>query len=164
MLSTEIMNKAHKLLKALRSRDLKLSVAESCTGGLIASVLTEIPGISEVFERGYVTYSNESKIELLTVPTYYINEFGAVSFQTAVAMAEGALLMSRANISISVTGIAGPEGGTDEKPVGTVFIASSMQGSDTIHEQHLYAGSRHAIREKSVEACIDMLLKRLGAS
>lgn len=163
MYTPEITQKSHQLLKVLRSREIKLSAAESCTGGLFSAAMTEIPGASEIFERGYVTYSNDAKIELLTVPTFFIEDFGAVSRETAIAMAEGALLMSKAQISIAITGLAGPEGGTDNKPVGTVFIASAYKDHESIYEEHIFSGGRHKIRLQSVEAAMDMLLRRLEA-
>jgi nicotinamide-nucleotide amidase len=161
MFSAGVMNKSHQLLKALRSRKLKICSAESCTGGLFSVALTEIPGSSDVFERGFVTYSNESKIELLTVPTFFIDDFGAVSRETAVAMAEGALLLSKAHISISITGIAGPDGGTEDKPVGTVFIACALRDNRTIYEHHLFSGSRHTIRLDAVDESLNLLLRRI---
>jgi nicotinamide-nucleotide amidase len=161
MFSAEITNKSHQLLKTLRARKLKICSAESCTGGLFSVALTEIPGSSDVFERGFVTYSNESKIELLTVPTFFIDDFGAVSRETAVAMAEGALLLSKAQISISITGVAGPDGGTEDKPVGTVFIACAYKDKKTIYEQYLLSGSRHTIRAHAVEVALDMVLRRV---
>jgi PncC family amidohydrolase len=159
--SPQVIEKAHKLQKLLASRQMKLVAAESCTGGLFSAAMTEIPGASEVFERGFVTYSNESKIELLTVPTFYIEDFGAVSRETAVAMAEGALLLSKAHISVAITGLAGPDGGTEEKPVGTVFISSSVKGGSTEYEQHIFTGARSSIRFHAVEAAIDVLLRRI---
>ncbi len=161
MFSSEITNKAHQLLKSLRNRGIKLATAESCTGGLASVAITELPGSSEIFDRGFVTYSNESKIELLTVPTYFIDDFGAISMETAMAMAEGALLMSKADISVSITGIAGPDGGSDEKPVGTVFIATAFKGKKSNYQQHLFTGNRHSIRLQAVESAFDMLLKRI---
>jgi len=161
MFSENITNQTHTLIKALKERHMKLSAAESCTGGLLCAAITEIPGSSNVFDRGYVTYSNDAKIELLTVPTFYITDFGAVSYQTAIAMAEGALLMSKANISISITGVAGPEGGTEDKPVGTVFLACALDGKETKFEQHMFSGSRRSVRLKTVEAAMNMLLRRL---
>lgn len=117
-----------KTLQKLRDKGLKLALAESCTGGVIASTITEIAGSSDVFDRGYVTYSNQSKMDLLNVSEKTLEEHGAVSGQTALEMAQGALKNANLNsasadIAISVTGIAGPSGGTDEKPVGLVFIA-----------------------------------------
>lgn len=161
MFPASITTKSHQLIKQLRSRGLKLVTAESCTGGLLSGAITEIPNCSDVFERGYVTYSNESKIELLTVPTFFIEDYGAVSRETAIAMAEGALLMSRANISLSITGVAGPDGGTEEKPVGTIYLASAFNGHETMYEHHIYSGSRHSIREQCVECALDILLRRV---
>lgn len=160
MFSPEIINKSHRLLKALENKGLKLAAAESCTGGLFSVAMTEIPGSSDVFERGFITYSNESKIELLTVPTFYINDYGAVSREVATAMAEGALLLSKADVSVAITGTAGPDGGTTSKPVGTVFIASSTNGGDTAYEQHTFSGGRHAIRLQAVEMSLNILLGR----
>ena len=161
MLPSELIAKTHELSKALRKKKLRLATAESCTGGLISMAMTEIPGASDVFERGFVTYSNESKIELLTVPTFYIEEYGAVSMEAAIAMAEGALLMSKADISVSVTGCAGPDGGTAEKPTGTVFIGCAIKNHSTVYERFLFSGNRHAIRIKSTEAAFNLLLKCL---
>ncbi len=131
MFSKEITVKVQKLSKLLRRSKKMMCCAESCTGGLVASAMTSVEGASDIFERGYVTYSNAAKIELLTVPTYFIEQYGAVSRETAIAMAEGALLMSRADISVALTGIAGPTGGTSEKPEGTIFMASSGRGENS---------------------------------
>ncbi|MCE3232642.1 MAG: CinA-like protein [Rickettsiaceae bacterium] len=161
MFSSVITKKSEQLLKALRNKKLKISTAESCTGGLLSVALTEIPGSSEVFERGFVTYSNESKIELLTVPTFFIDEFGAVSRETAIAMAEGTLLMSKAQIGISITGVAGPDGGTETKPVGTVFIACAYKDQNTIYAHHVFKGDRSSIRQQTVEAALDFVLRRM---
>jgi nicotinamide-nucleotide amidase len=118
-----LVEQAEKLLSAARERKLKLATAESCTGGLIAAALTEIPGSSDVFERGFVTYSNEAKIDLLGVAKELIARHGAVSEAAVEAMALGALENSRAHLALAVSGIAGPEGGSADKPVGTVYFA-----------------------------------------
>ncbi|MCW2274347.1 nicotinamide-nucleotide amidohydrolase family protein [Rhodoblastus acidophilus] len=118
-----LVEQSEKLLAAARERKLKLATAESCTGGLIAAALTEIPGSSDVFERGFVTYSNEAKIDLLGVAKELIARHGAVSEAAVEAMALGALENSRAHLALAVSGIAGPEGGSADKPVGTVFFA-----------------------------------------
>jgi nicotinamide-nucleotide amidase len=118
-----LVEQAEKLLAAARERKLKLATAESCTGGLIAAALTEIPGSSDVFERGFVTYSNEAKIDLLGVAKELIARHGAVSEAAAEAMALGALENSRAHLALAVSGIAGPDGGSADKPVGTVYFA-----------------------------------------
>ncbi len=153
---------ASQLFLTLKDRKVRIVTAESCTGGLIAATITDIPGASEVFERGFVTYSNISKIELLTVPTFYIEKFGAVSMEVATAMAEGALLISKAEISISVTGCAGPGGGTEEKPVGTVFIGLAGHGRQTIYEKFLFEGNRQEIRLQSAIAVIEMALNSIS--
>lgn len=160
MFAKKITDKSLKLLNTLKEKKYKICTAESCTAGLISAALTDIPGASDAFERGYSTYSNESKIELLTVPTFYIEDYGSVSMETAIAMAEGALLMSKANLSIAVTGVAGPDGGTEDKPVGTVYIATAYNNEETLYERHLFSGSRQDIRMQTVEAALDMALQR----
>ncbi|MBW2646018.1 MAG: CinA family protein [Deltaproteobacteria bacterium] len=140
---------AHILL----SQKLTIAVAESCTGGLIASRLTNISGSSAFFERGAVTYSNLSKTEMLGVPKEVIETYGAVSEQTAKAMAEGIRTRSRTDLGLSVTGIAGPTGGTPGKPVGTVFIAlASDKGTEC--QQHFFQGDRSAIRWEVSETAL----------
>ena len=161
MFSREIIEKVRLLSRILQRNGQKISSAESCTGGLFAAAMTDLPGSSEIFERGFVTYSNESKIELLTVPTFFIEDFGAVSKQTAMAMAEGALLISKADIAISVTGIAGPDGGSDEKPVGTVFIGFAAKNKKTFFKEFSFTGSRNSIRNESVNQMLDILLENV---
>lgn len=162
MFPATLTTKCHEILKLLKKRQLRLVTAESCTGGLISAAITEIPGASSVFERGYITYSNEAKIELLTVPTFFIEEYGSVSLEVAIAMAEGALLMSKADIGISITGCAGPDGGSETKPVGTVFIGLAAKGVDTICERFHFTGSRHQIRLASTEAALNLIIKQLS--
>jgi nicotinamide-nucleotide amidase len=159
MLPTKLIDKSISLLELLRKKKLRLATAESCTGGLIAMAITEIPGASEVFERGFITYSNDAKIDLLTVPTFYIEDYDAVSKEVAIAMAEGALLMSRADVSVSVTGSAGPSGGTEEKPLGTVFIGCAMKNRETLYEQFSFQGNRHEIRLQAAEAAFNIIEK-----
>lgn len=161
MFPGEVTTKAHEVLKKMRQGSVKLTTAESCTGGLVSALLTDIPGASDVVERGFVTYSNDAKIELLTVPTFYIEQFGAVSMEVATAMAEGALLFSKANISVAITGIAGPEGGTDEKPIGMVFIATAYQGHKTEYERFIFSGNRHSIRMQATFEALNQVSKRL---
>lgn len=163
MLPSQLIDKSKELLTALKSKKMRLATAESCTGGLISTALTEIPGASAVFERGFVTYSNESKIELLTVPTFYIEEFGAVSMEVSVAMAEGALLMSKADISFSVTGIAGPDGGTEEKPIGTVFIGCAAKNKNTVFKKFTFNGNRDEIRTQAAIEAMNLALKCLNS-
>lgn len=163
MLPSQLIDKSNEAIRTLLKNKMRLATAESCTGGLISMAITEVPGASEVFERGFVTYSNESKIDLLTVPTFYIEDYGSVSMEVAVAMAEGALLMSKADISISVTGIAGPDGGTAEKPIGTVFIGCAVKNKETTFEQFAFSGDRNSIRLQAAEAALNLAIKRLGA-
>lgn len=122
MFATERMAQAEQLLAALRARSLRLATAESCTGGLIAALMTEIPGASDVFERGFVTYSNAAKIGDLGVDYDLLARHGAVSAEVAAAMAQGALRSSAADVAVAVTGVAGPGGGSPQKPVGLVYI------------------------------------------
>jgi nicotinamide-nucleotide amidase len=153
--SPELLQQAEMLLQQYRERGWKIATAESCTGGLIAALLTEIPGSSDVFERGFVTYSNESKQELLGVPETLIRTHGAVSEEVARAMAEGALKHSRADVAISVTGIAGPGGGSKEKPVGTVFMGLT-HADDTQVSAYRFDGTRPQVRLRSVFAAISL--------
>jgi nicotinamide-nucleotide amidase len=153
-----LVDEAATLLDLLRARKLKLATAESCTGGLIAAILTEVPGSSDVFERGFVTYSNEAKAEMLGVPAALIKEHGAVSEEVARAMAEGALRNSRADIAVSVTGVAGPDGGSAEKPVGLVHLAAARRGREPIHREKRFGDlGRRGIRFASVVEAFAMM-------
>ena len=125
-----LVEAAQRVVEANRAAGRTLAVAESCTGGLIAAAITEIPGSSEVLEAGFVTYSNESKVQLLGVSEDVVETFGAVSVATAWAMAQGALAKSRADVAVAITGIAGPAGGSDRKPVGTVIFARARRGAN----------------------------------
>lgn len=141
------MDSAHLVLSDLRTKQLRLATAESCTGGLICGLLTEIPGASDVLERGFVTYSNEAKIEQLGVPAGVIEKHGAVSAAVASAMAGGALIRSHAHIAVSVTGIAGPGGGSAQKPVGLVYMATARHGSEPVAHRFTFADQgRESIR------------------
>jgi len=141
-----------------------LAIAESCTGGLVAATLTEIPNSSDVVERGFVTYSNAAKEDLLGLSHGILQTHGAVSEPVARAMADGALgRNSKADLSVSITGIAGPGGGTPTKPVGLVFIAVSQRGGDTICERHVFPGDRRAVRLASVERALALLLDKAAA-
>ncbi len=153
-----LVDRAAALEARCRDRGLKLANAESCTGGLLSALLTEIPGSSAVFERGFVVYSNQAKQETLGVSEDVLAEQGAVSEATARAMALGALAHSNADIAVSVTGIAGPDGGTAEKPVGLVHFACARRGAPTVAlERRFGALSRSAIRLASVEAALGLL-------
>lgn len=149
------------LARELLDRHWLCVTAESCTGGGIAKALTELAGSSRWFERGFVTYSNEAKQDMLGVSTGTIDRHGAVSEQTAREMSEGALRHGRAQAAMAVTGIAGPEGGSPDKPVGTVVFAWSIQGTGTSTERLRLDGNRRAVREAAIETAIEGLLVRL---
>ncbi len=148
---------AFDVLTACKRAKIKIATAESCTGGLVAAALTEIPGSSEVVERGFVTYSNEAKIELLAVSPGLILAFGAVSEPVARAMAEGALHRSHADMAVSITGVAGPGGGTVEKPVGLVHFGLARKGRATQTSHRIFGGDRAAIRRFAVEYALTQL-------
>ena len=149
---------AKQVLELCRARGLRVATAESCTGGLVAAALTEIAGSSDVVDRGFVTYSNEAKTELLGVPRSTLKRYGAVSAQTAKVMAAGALKNSHADIAISITGIAGPGGGTKQKPVGLVHFAAARRGGRRIARKRLYGDiGRGRVRQRSVVDALEML-------
>lgn len=154
----ELYDEARALLDELQRHALLVVTAESCTGGLIAALLTEIPGSSGMVERGFVTYSNASKIQLLGVPAEMIDRHGAVSEEVARAMADGALSHTPAHIAISVTGIAGPDGGTAEKPVGLVYLGVAAKGEETLIRECRFGDiGRQAVRLASVREALDLL-------
>ena len=158
MFSPDLLARAENLLTKARASDVRIATAESCTGGLIASLLTEIPGSSDVFGRGFVTYSNKAKEDMLGVPAATLRQHGAVSEAVARIMAEGAIRNSTAQLSVAVTGIAGPGGGTDEKPVGLVHIAAARAGEPTLHREYRFGDiGRSEVRLASVEAALEML-------
>ncbi|WP_310738671.1 CinA family protein [Piscinibacter sp. HJYY11] len=148
------------LAQALRAKGWHLATAESCTGGLIAAACTAIAGSSDWFERGFVTYSNEAKTELIGVPPALIAQHGAVSAEVAQAMAEGALRAARVELAVAVTGIAGPGGATPGKPVGTVWLAVAQHGATTQPVLLQLDGSRSDVREQTVDAALAALLAR----
>ena len=153
----DLLDQAEALLAAYRGAGLTIATAESCTGGLVAGCLTEIAGCSDVFERGFVTYSNAAKTELLGVPAELIATSGAVSAEVAEAMARGALERSRADVAVALTGVAGPGGGTTEKPVGLVYLGAARRGGASRGLRQIYQGDRSAIRLRSVEDALGML-------
>ena len=158
MFSSDILIRAETLLADARAKGLKIATAESCTGGLVAGLLTEIPGSSDVVERGFVTYSNQAKEEMLGVPAAMLRQHGAVSEPVARAMAEGAIRNSTAQLSVAVTGVAGPGGGSDDKPVGLVHIAAARAGEATLHRECRFGDiGRDAVRLASVATALEML-------
>lgn len=150
---------AKKVGQKLLEQKLLLVTAESCTGGWVAEAITSVPGSSEWFERGFVTYTNIAKQEMLGVKASTLEKFGAVSEETAREMAEGALKHSHADIALSVTGIAGPDGGSKEKPVGTVWFGWAGKNFDTIAKLKHFNGDREAIRSQAVEFVLSELLR-----
>jgi nicotinamide-nucleotide amidase len=155
----EVMrSQSEDLLQALRDAKLKIATAESCTGGLIAGLLTEIAGSSDVVERGFVTYSNEAKNECLGVPSGLLETYGAVSEEVARAMAMGAVHRSRANIAVAVTGVAGPGGGSEEKPVGLVHVAVARSRGQVTHKRLLLGDiGRAEVREATVREALSLV-------
>lgn len=154
----DLMDAATLVLDRCAGRGLKVATAESCTGGLVAALLTEIAGSSAVIERGFVTYSNKAKTELLGVPGDILADHGAVSEPVARAMAEGALQKSRANLTVSITGVAGPGGGTPMKPVGTVHFACARENHGLIHRREDFGEiGRAEVRLASVRTALEML-------
>jgi nicotinamide-nucleotide amidase len=155
---------ARAVLEACMQRGIMLATAESCTGGMIAAALTDIAGSSAVVDRGFVTYSNAAKIEMLGVSAATLDSHGAVSAKTALEMAAGTLARSHAGLALSVTGIAGPDGGSPEKPVGLVWFGLARQGSQPIAEQRTFENrGRDFIRRESVRTALEMALKALQA-
>jgi len=162
MFDEETMNLAERVIHANRASGLTVVTAESCTGGLVAGALTEVPGASEVFERGFVTYSNEAKLESLGVNLEILETFGAVSIAVAWAMAQGALKHSNADVAVAITGIAGPDGGSELKPVGMVVFARARRGEDP---DHVVADTkcfgdlgRSEIRRQAMLVALELLL------
>jgi nicotinamide-nucleotide amidase len=157
-IGADIVRQAAEFLSAARDKGELVAVAESCTAGLLAATLTAVPGCSDVFERGFVTYSNAAKSEMLGVPYWLIEKHGAVSEDVARAMAGGALTHSNASLAVAVTGIAGPDGGTPEKPVGLVHFAAGRPEGPMHHERVVFGDlGRAEVRRRSVERALSML-------
>ncbi|MBR6638530.1 MAG: CinA family protein [Lachnospiraceae bacterium] len=149
------------VVEMLLEKQLTITTAESCTGGLIGATLVNVPGVSSVFKEGYITYANESKQKLLGVSEDTLAKYGAVSEQTAREMAEGALKATNADVSIAVTGIAGPDGGTDEKPVGLVYMACAHKGK-TVVRRHVFEGDRLQVRTSTVLYALDLVCRTIS--
>ena len=162
MARTKSGDEASALIAAAKAKEYKIVTAESCTGGLVAAAITAIPGASAVLERGFVTYSNEAKTEMLGVPAELIERRGAVSQEVALAMVDGALKNSRADIAVAVTGIAGPDGGSEHKPVGLVHIAAARRGGARLHEEHRFGDiGRNKVQAESAVAALRLIQKLL---
>ena len=152
---------AREVIDGCKRESLRVATAESCTGGLIAGCLTAVSGASDVLQHGIVTYSNPAKNRFLGVPEKMLEEFGAVSEEVARAMSEGALRAEDTDITVSVTGIAGPGGGSEEKPVGLVHISVARTGFEILHERHVFAGDRNEVRLQTIEAALRLLVRRV---
>ena len=158
MIDKGLRETASRVLEVFRANGLKLATAESCTGGLVAAALTEIAGSSDVVDRGFVTYSNEAKQAMLGVPAATLKRYGAVSAQTAAAMAAGALKNSLADVTVAITGVAGPGGGTKQKPVGLVHFAAASRDGRRIARSRRYGKiGRRRVRERSVAEALQLL-------
>jgi nicotinamide-nucleotide amidase len=155
--SAEILAIAQSVLDACRARGWHLATAESCTGGLVAAALTAIAGSSDVVERGFVTYSNEAKAELLGVPPATIAAYGAVSAETTAAMAQGAVGRAAVDLAVAVTGVAGPGGGSAAKPVGLVFLGLARRDGESRTERHVFSGDRTAVRAAALRRALDLI-------
>jgi nicotinamide-nucleotide amidase len=153
---------AREVGEALKARGMRLATAESCTGGGVGAAVTEIAGSSEWFDRGFITYSNEAKQDMLGVSAETLSRHGAVSEATVTEMASGALARSRAHLTLAISGIAGPGGGTPEKPVGLVWFAWARHASPVETESRIFSGDRHAIREQAVIHALKGVLARSG--
>ena len=154
MVDAELLRRAEALLAAYRARGWRLATAESCTGGLIAATLTAIDGSSDVVECGFVTYSNAAKEAMLGVPAPLIARVGAVSREVAQAMAKGALARSAADVAVAVTGVAGPGGGSAEKPVGLVWLGCARRGRSAETKREVFPGDRTAVRQATVDRAL----------
>jgi nicotinamide-nucleotide amidase len=163
MLADDLRARADKLVATCRDESLTLATAESCTGGLLAGLITTVAGASDVFDRGFVTYSNAAKVECLGVSPELLERVGAVSAEVAAAMAEGTLVHSRADIALSITGIAGPGGGSTEKPVGLVHFGLARRGGpiSTVEKRFGEIG-RDGVRAAALEVALDLLLEAAG--
>ena len=165
-LPPDLVTLARRVIEENRALGRTVALAESCTGGLVAAALTEIPGSSAVLDRGFVTYSNEAKTEVLAVSSDLIDTFGAVSIATAWAMAQGALKKSRADVAVAVSGISGPDGGTPMKPVGTVVFARALRDGETVPDGEMVRFepvSRSAIRIAAAKVALELLLPQPAA-
>lgn len=156
-----MLDLVEKLTKLLESRNMTLAVAESCTGGLVAATITHKSGASKIFDRGFVTYSNAAKIEALGVDAKLIEQHGAVSAEVAQAMAQGALDKSTADLTVSITGIAGPDGGTESKPIGLAFFGYALKGGSAGSLEHKFEGDREKIRVSSTVTALKHLISVL---
>ena len=162
LFAAPLLHHAEHLLHQLRAKKLTLATAESCTGGLLSALLTEVAGSSDVFTHGYITYANAAKTAMVGVPQALIETHGAVSEPVARAMAEGAVNAAKAGIAVAITGIAGPGGATADKPVGLVHMACAREGFVTQHAVYHFAGDRSAVRLQVVAAALELIAGQLA--
>lgn len=159
-----VFEKAERVVTELRARGFCLATAESCTGGLVSTALTSVPGSSDVFGYGFVSYADRAKVDLLSVPQSLLDSHGAVSAEVADAMAVGALTNTKADLAVSITGIAGPSGGSPKKPVGLVFMAvAQRRAQPTRVARHQFKGDRHSVRMSAALVALDAVLSALNA-
>ena len=156
------LERARRALELASAQALRIATAETCTAGLVSSCLTSVPGASRIFERGYVLYHDSAKATGLGVTEAVARQHGAVSAEVTKGLAEGALTHSTAGVAVALTGYAGPGGGNEKDPVGTVYVAAARKGADTLVERHVFAGDRDAVRMQGVGAALAILVRRLG--
>ncbi|MGE5105203.1 MAG: CinA family protein [Betaproteobacteria bacterium] len=162
MFPAQLLERAAKALEAARTKDVRIATAETVTSGLVSSCLTSVPGASKIFERGFVLYHESAKASGLGVPESVSRAHGAVSAEVTKALAEGALTHSTAGAAVAVTGYAGPGGGNERDPVGTVYIAAATKDKPTLVQRHVFSGDRDAVRMQAVGAALDALLRALS--
>jgi nicotinamide-nucleotide amidase len=156
------LDRAAQALQLASAQAVRIVTAETCTAGLVSSCLTSVPGASKTFERGFVLYHDSAKATGLGVPEAVSRQYGAVSAEVTKGLAEGALAHSTAGISVAVTGYAGPGGGNEKNPVGTVYVAAARKGAETLTERHVFSGDRDAVRIQAVSAALTLLVRRLS--
>jgi len=156
------LDRAAQALQLASAQAVRIATAETCTAGLVSSCLTSVPGASKTFERGFVLYHDSAKATGLGVPEAVSRQYGAVSAEVTRGLAEGALAHSTAGVSVAVTGYAGPGGGNENNPVGTVYVAAARKGAETLVERHVFSGDRDAVRIQAVGAALALLVRRLS--
>jgi len=156
------LDRAAQALQLASAQAVRIATAETCTAGLVSSCLTSVPGASKTFERGFVLYHDSAKTTGLGLPEAVSREYGAVSAEVTKCLAEGAIAHSTADVSVAVTGYAGPGGGNEKNPVGTVYVAAARKGAETLVERHVFSGDRDAVRIQAVGAALMLLVRRLS--
>ncbi|MEA3073902.1 MAG: nicotinamide-nucleotide amidase [Alphaproteobacteria bacterium] len=162
MFAKPTLDRAAQALQLASAQALRIATAETCTAGLVSSCLTSVPGASKTFERGFVLYHDSAKATGLGVPEAVSRQHGAVSGEVTKGLAEGALGHSTAGVAVAVTGYAGPGGGNEKNPVGTVYVAAARKGADTMVERHVFSGDRDAVRMQAVDAALGLLVRQLS--